>query len=198
VWTQWLPESIQNILTYRNHIYAFHTDSHVSEPRVSEPSQTNSDGGSSDLDDEVDKPLNLQPSEPTPLDPSELKMAAATWILKVKEGHKLPQSTMNSVLNDFTEFNRLLLQDLHSVVIQKIRSAGLDPDTVSGLSEVFDPNSLYGKPFTRTGGPVRTAEVLPREFLYGGKQDLDIFFNSYLLVSPPFPPPTHPRNLRPF
>ena len=136
-------KEFRNLLTYRNHIYAFHTDSHASEP-----SQTNSDGGSSDLDDgELDQPLNLQPSEPTPLDPSELKKAAATWILKVKEGHKLPQSTMNSILNDLTEFNRLLLQDLHSVVIQKIRSAGLDPDTVPGLSEVFDPNSLYGKPF---------------------------------------------------
>lgn len=142
-------KAFRNILTYCNHIYAFHTDSHVSEPHVSEPSQTNSDGGwVSDLDDgELDQPLNLQPSEPTPLDPSELKKAAATWILKVKEGHKLPQSTINSVLNDFTEFNCLLLQDLHSVVIQKNRSAGLDPDTVYGLSEVFDPNSLYGKPF---------------------------------------------------
>lgn len=90
------------------------------EPRVSEASQTNSDGGSSDLDDgELDQPLKVQPSEPTPLDPSELKKAAATRILKVKEGHELPQSTMNSVLNDVTEFNRLLLQDLHSVVIQR-------------------------------------------------------------------------------
>lgn len=142
-------KAFRNILTYCNHIYAFHTDSHVSEPHVSEPSQTNSDGGwVSDLDDgELDQPLNLQPSEPTPLDPSELKKAAATWILKVKEGHKLPQSTINSVFNDFIEFNCLLLQDLHSVVIQKNRSAGLDPDTVSGLSEVFDSNSLYGKPF---------------------------------------------------
>ena len=66
-------KEFRNLLTYRNHIYAFHTDSHASEP-----SQTNSDGGSSDLDDgELDQPLNLQPSEPTPLDPSELKKAGA-------------------------------------------------------------------------------------------------------------------------
>ena len=49
--------------------------------------------------------------------------------------------------HQWPEFYHLLLQDLHSVVIQKMRSAGLDPDTVSGLSEVFDPNSLYVKPF---------------------------------------------------
>lgn len=48
-------KEFRNILTYRNHIYAFHTDSHVSDP-----SQTNSDGGNSDLDDgELDQPLNL-------------------------------------------------------------------------------------------------------------------------------------------
>ena len=105
-----MPERIQK--------YSHLPQLYICLSHVSDPSQTNSDGGSSDLDDgELDQPLNLQPSEPTPLDPTELKKAAATWILKVKEGHKL---TMNSILNDLTEFNRFPLQDLHSVVIQKI------------------------------------------------------------------------------
>ena len=71
VWTQWLPERIQK--------YSHLPQPYICLSHVSDPSQTNSDGGSSDLDDgELDQPLNLQPSEPTPLDPSELKKAAAT------------------------------------------------------------------------------------------------------------------------
>ena len=68
---------------------------------------------------------------------------------------------------------------MHSVVIQKIQSAGLDPDTVSGLSEVFDPNSLYGKPF----------QGLETQYLQHGKQDLDhLLIHIYPTILSTHPP----------
>ena len=68
---------------------------------------------------------------------------------------------------------------MHSVVIQKIQSAGLDPDTVSGLSDVFDPNSLYGKPF----------QGLETQYLQHGKQDLDhLLIHIYPTILSTHPP----------
>ena len=96
---------------------------------------------------------------------------------------------MNSILNDLTEFNRLLLQDLHSVVIQKIQSAGLDPDTVLGLSEVFDPNSLYGKPFQGLETQYLQQKYFRENFSMVVSRILIIYW--FIFTITPTIPPTH-------
>ena len=64
---------------------------------------------------------------------------AASWILKTKDCHKLPQSTFEMVIEDLT----LLFQFVHDSSLvcynesQKLSS--LNQDQLNCLSEVFEP-----------------------------------------------------------
>ena len=106
-----------NYRTYRNHVYAIHSDSDdLNTPEIPPPPISSlvcgddSDGDDSDGDDSVgddsdgdDYQLDRVPAKRSS-DP--LQEAAARFILKTKETHRLTQTVMNS---DVTIFSQVML-----------------------------------------------------------------------------------------
>lgn len=53
-----------------------------------------------------------------------LKDAAARFILKTKETHRLTQTAMNSIIQDVTIFSQVMLGELHYATSEKLKAAG--------------------------------------------------------------------------
>ena len=72
---------------------------------------------------------------------------AALWILKLKEGRRLTQSTTEEILSDVTELcssiNLCLKNDVHRI----LESADITPGNIPGLDDLFSANSSYALPF---------------------------------------------------
>lgn len=47
---------------------------------------------------------------------NELMIAAALWILKIKESYKSTQSAMDEIIHGVTDFNKYVLSKLYSVI----------------------------------------------------------------------------------
>lgn len=77
---------------------------------------------------------------------SDLKEAAAAWILKTKERHKISQTAINSIIEDVTNFFQVYLSHIHDAIRQRLKG-DVDDDILSSLSPIFDPDGGYGKPF---------------------------------------------------
>lgn len=70
--------------------------------------------------------------------------SAATWILKVKERHKLPTSVTQGLIEDVTSLFQIHLGELHSAVVEQLHGAGVPNDVTSDLSTLFNH---FAKPF---------------------------------------------------
>ena len=76
---------------------------------------------------------------------SDIRKAAATWILKIKEKHKLSQFAINQILEDVTDLFQISLSTSLRKISSELESAGIHQDVVSAVSGVFDGDS--GRPF---------------------------------------------------
>ena len=131
------PKRFGNFEVFRNHVYDFHTNHETVVP------QTSSLSNEEELCNE--SPENENSYEECS---HSKKIRVATWILKVQETYKLPQSTMESILKDTTGLIQDLLIDIRDDVESCLTNAGVNFSNVSGLSELFDSSSLYANPFS--------------------------------------------------
>lgn len=129
------PRIFRTFEVFRNHVYGFHTD-------VETVQRLHTTG---DDDESPDSPMDEQiPQESSSVSRKE---AAATWILKVQELCKLPQSTMEVLLGDVTGFIQDLLTDLYEDIKQALAAAGINSSSIQGFPEMFDKSSKYACPF---------------------------------------------------
>lgn len=133
----WTPRLFRTFEVFRNHVYLFHTD----DETTSTPDSSNSDNSHSDSTN----PEDLPPESSF----SARKIAAATWILKIQEIYKIPQSTMEKIITDITGFIQDLLTDLRDDVNSTLADADnvISPSSLSALSSLFDHSSSYANPF---------------------------------------------------
>ena len=68
------------------------------------------------------------------------------WIMEIKEQRKLPQVTVNKIIEDFSEFCENNITKLGEEVMEKIKSAGISSE-IPGLAELFSSQSQYCQPF---------------------------------------------------
>ena len=126
---------------YRNHVYDFHTDS---EPVIQCSTFQDQDDPDHWLNCETD---SFNDPEMTSSILYSKKRAAATWILKVQEMYKLPQSTMEQILKDVTGFFQNILMDLHDELKSILSNSGIDHTLLQGFDQLFSANSFYTNPF---------------------------------------------------
>lgn len=72
---------------------------------------------------------------------------AALWILKLKEGRRLTQSTTEEILSDVTELCSSIVLRLKNEVHSVLESADITPGNIPGLDDLFSENSSYALPF---------------------------------------------------
>ncbi len=105
---QGCKRTFKKFTVYRNHIYHFH-DTHTLEDSSSngevgsggpENLSETEDGTTSEVISPDDNTSGQSPTGFSHVSPDELKDAAARWVLKTSECHKIPQSTMDDIISD--------------------------------------------------------------------------------------------------
>lgn len=74
-------------------------------------------------------------------------MAAATWILKIKEKHKIPQCAIKTIIEDVTILFQTYLSHLFDAVKHQLENVAVDKEAILSVSPIFDPDGDYGRPF---------------------------------------------------
>lgn len=156
------PRLFSNFRTYRNHLYSIHTDSDALDLPEPTPLASLVDGGGvgdddSDgcgiADDDSDGTIGSDDEEnatSTTTGPSSsdlLQKAAARFVLKTKESHRLTQTAMNCIIEDVTAFNQITLGELHFAVSERLTAAGVDPQIICSLAPLFKDDGQFGQPF---------------------------------------------------
>ena len=128
-------------------MYSIHTDSDalsIPEP-APVPIASLVCGGGDDGDDEEDGTSTAMRDRATSSDL--LQEAAARFILKTKETHRLTQTAMNSVIEDTTSFSQIMLGELHYAATEKLTAAGVNPQIIGSLAPLFRDSGEFGRPF---------------------------------------------------
>jgi hypothetical protein len=91
-----------------------------------------------------------------------VKKAAASFILKIKECHKLPQSTVDCIIDDVT----VLLQTIHSEMLESaIKKASKDnADPNLWLPDLFSVSSVFSSPFETIKSNYLQRQYFVKEF----------------------------------
>ena len=76
-----------------------------------------------------------------------LKVAAAKWILKNREGHRIPNSVMESIVSGAKFLYETALSEIQQKVTDKMKEANITPDTITSVSSVFDDDTQYTNVF---------------------------------------------------
>lgn len=81
----------------------------------------------------------------------DIKRAAAIWILKVKEKHRISQMAMQEIIQDVTELFQTCLLDLCSTLKSDLRAKNVDEEIVTSIEHHFGHDGKYGQPFRGLG-----------------------------------------------
>ena len=124
-----------NFQTYRNHLYSIHTDSDALDLQQPAPLPITSlvcgDGGGGGDDREEDTTCTTAHNRGSS---DLLQEAAARFILKTKESHRLTQTTMICIIEDITSFNQIMLGERHYATSEALSAAGVDPQIICSLA----------------------------------------------------------------
>ena len=93
---------------------------------------------------DINETSSSHASEPTFMN---LQKSSALMLLKLKEVHKLTQVTVQGIINDVTDLCRNRLSAIHSAVNLAITNAGISPNDIVGLNDIFDSVNNFGQPF---------------------------------------------------
>ena len=101
-------QTFRKFTVYRNHIYQYHNSVEIEQGEEDDDEHDdNEHGGPGDLvdsdddsgGDDFDNDESSQADVWEPPSPGKLQMACAKWALKVSEVHKVPQSTVDSIVS---------------------------------------------------------------------------------------------------
>ena len=116
-----------NFRTYQNHRLT-HRSEALNVPST-ETEDTGESGGLTSMDA---SPLPLV--SPTTTD---MQSFAAKWILKTRETRSLTRTAMQGVIEDVSDLVGFVTQTLGSQTRAVLQSHGIEPESISGLDDVF-------------------------------------------------------------
>ena len=130
--------------TYRNHVYTWHDMSEFESEQstIVNPSE-NLDLLAEDntLGEEFDDQFSITPSHVSVEDT--LKKAAAQWILKTREIHRIPVSTMNDIIVEVQYLFEVAVSEIRDRVQRKIQDTSASSDVSELiLEELGDSNPM--------------------------------------------------------
>ena len=76
-----------------------------------------------------------------------MKDAAAKWILKIRESHRIPQSVMESIVSGASSLFQLALNGLKQTLQSKLQDAQVSASTSSLVMECLDYEDQYTRVF---------------------------------------------------
>ena len=76
-----------------------------------------------------------------------MKNAAAKWILKMREGHRIPQSVMESIVSGASSLFQLALSGLQQTLQSRLLDAQVSTDTSSLVTDCLNCEHQYTRIF---------------------------------------------------
>ena len=76
-----------------------------------------------------------------------MKNAAAKWILKTREGHRIPQSVMESIVSGASSLFQLALSGLQQTLETRLLNGHVSTDVSALVMESFDCETQYTRVF---------------------------------------------------
>ena len=139
--------SFTNFLTYRNHVYARH-DLNV-EVDLGRSLEVEKESGNEGDFDSMEGGTNTTDT-PTMTDDlpvvteDSLPRAAAIWILKARDQHRIPLSVMDTVIGDFRSLYQVSMTACRHKVATTLAEVGVSEDAIASAMVHMD----QGSPFT--------------------------------------------------
>lgn len=76
-----------------------------------------------------------------------VKNAAAKWTLKMREGHRIPQSVMESIVSGASSLFQLALSGLQQTLQSRLQDSQVSEDASSLVMECFNSGDQYTRVF---------------------------------------------------
>ena len=124
--------TFKNFRTYQNHRLKHNQCEEAPSQRVDDIAEGDPD--EDDINEGGEGDEAMFDDEPTVTD---MQLYAAKWILKTRETRSLTRSATQGVLEDVQDLISFVTQTLESQTHAILQANGIDPSTVSGLSDVF-------------------------------------------------------------
>ncbi len=138
-------KTYKNFLSFRNHLIRKHNivtnkerDRSLNDDENDNIYRSNDGNGEQDP---VEEEFDLETEE------INLSRANALCILKFKEKACVPQTVVNSFVNNATEIAQTSVDLLRSGVYNCLQKAGININTVPGLNDLFEQDNPISNPF---------------------------------------------------
>ena len=145
-----------NCVSFRNHITRKHadillaeslTDCRIVENVGNHMDETDcgscmSEDHDADTVDEEPRQFDLQKT------PEEVQRNAALYLLKLKDKDRVPQTVINSIVENTTDIVRTNMEVLKFGLAARLDTAGIDFNAVPGIAELFHEDSITMNPFS--------------------------------------------------
>ena len=95
------------------------------------------------VDDSSESDLDSEHERCETITEGGLKKAAARWILRHREAHRIPHAVMESIVSGAKSLYETALMEVRHQVIQAMKDKHATADTVASVSSVFDTQSQY-------------------------------------------------------
>ena len=149
---QGCKRTFRKLKCFKNHIYTYHDigaleESAEEESRLDpaigsgvfyEDSSTGMFPSSENSSDSSDIPL---------LSETQLQRAAATWILKTRECHRIPLSVMDAVISDLQSLFQLALGEIRNRIELSLRDVAVPEQVVDHIRGELSEQSPYANVF---------------------------------------------------
>ena len=138
------PKTYKNFLSLRNHLIRKHNIVRIVNNKEREQRLNNEDGEFNGEDGEqnhVEEEFNLEREQ------INLSRANALCLLKFKEKGCVPQTVVNSFVNNATQIAQTSVDLLRSGVTNCLQKAGIYIDTIPGLNDLFEQDNPISNPF---------------------------------------------------
>lgn len=177
---QGCKRTFKNFSTFRNHVYCFHEGIElgaVSDTNLEDAAAPLSEDSDTSSSDQVSHQGNSVPIAECIVTEDTLQRAAALWILKTRDTHRIPQSVMDQMVSDLGNLFQCALAGISSKVSCIMKDNGVAEDVVKSVCSHLDRDGPFSDIF-------RGLKTHRQQFKYFQK-------NFDLVVSPftPLPPP---------
>ena len=140
-------KTYKNFWSFRNHLIRKHGIVTAKEGIGGNRQDLNQDHNEEDVINEIGVQIEAEGQEDNFDREIDLSKTNALCILKFKETTRVPQTVVDSFVDNATQVTRASVDFLRSGVTNCLQKAGIDINTVHGLNELFDEDNSIANPF---------------------------------------------------
>lgn len=155
------PRTFRNFLTFRNHVYAIHGA--ILPVAFESNAILDGDEGQDQMEDGGEEGEGGRGGDDD-ITEEAVQRAAALFILKNREGHRIPQSVMDEIVTDVGSLFHLAMCAVRQKVNATLTEAGVDEGVVKSTMEHLSDRSPFTNVFNGLGTHHRQLQYFKKNF----------------------------------